>query len=539
MKKVLFVLFATMAIASSVHAQQFKIEKSAGFEATTNWYKLLQLKNGNTMLFSYEFKAPLFRLVSINFQWLGYDKSRKEIFRKSIKPEKWNGSGRIAKGIYEINGEAVLFIMCRFDEGNHELHRIRINGVTGDLISDDILGKLPRMGPWGKEAMQWANADPNNIYVEKDPATDCYAVVFFNGFAKDRNERIRTIHYDGSHKIVSEAFYESPEGAFKYLTYVGMAIDGRKKLFLSTYGRNGTSSDQKPRLIISALNSGDTLFKHNVLDFTEEFGFTKSLMIYNHNVNRIQMLSLTEVKSKTNLLTSKTTTYYALLLSTIDPDSLRIVDARLFGATKATEYARKNVDPDFNFTGMPQDMILNSDNTITILSEEMKSIIEMPVLVSIGVSDLSDTLAELRGYIINKRQYGGHQPLLVNRRRNGYYYGMESSGVWDYMSYMYIDAPGGRYIIFNDLDENFKKKETDTRRAVLQKPSEGNTVCCRLGENKVDRFYLFGEPQKRKTAYCNLDASSYDNNTHTLAALVYNADDARPEDIAIAWVTFE
>ncbi len=212
-------------------------------------------------------------------------------------------------------------------------------------------------------------------------------------------------------------------------------------------------------------------------------------------------------------------------------------------AGMAKEYARKNIDPDFKFTAMPQDMVLNGDNTITILSEEMKDFITARGYIA--VNDLTDTCSELRGYVISKVQYANQHTMLLRHsmllyeRRIGYNDDITSIDNNLGSSYTYCDAPSGRYIIFNDMDENFDKKEADTRRAALKQTSEGSAVCCKLEEGKVEKFYLYGEPKKRKTTYINLEASSYDNNSHTLAALVYNADDARLENINVAWITFE
>jgi hypothetical protein len=238
MKKPLLILTAILLCITSLFAQQTAIEKSEEFdEPAYGWNKLLQMKNGNTMFFHGTRKNGVEVTV--------YDSKRKQIASKEMETKLCDlDNMKKAKiiGLYEIAGEAVIFIV-QADDRVPTLYRIRVNASTGDIIKEDELGQLPKTSMWQGYAMVFGGVDASDMIVEKDPNSDCYAVIIFNGFAHNRSERIRVLHYDGSHKIINHAFYESPGGKFKYLRFIGAAVDGNKRVFVTTYGHNGNTSD--------------------------------------------------------------------------------------------------------------------------------------------------------------------------------------------------------------------------------------------------------------------------------------------------------
>ncbi|MCD6011025.1 MAG: hypothetical protein K0Q79_887 [Flavipsychrobacter sp.] len=544
MKNILLFV-ALLATFSPVFAQQFKIEKSAGFEEPEyGWNRLLQLKNGNTLFFHAENKEGIIVVA--------YDKSRKEIARKTITSQLWSVrrlKTSIIASLCEINGEAVLFLLQ-----DPKLYRLRISSTTADVIKEDDLGSLPLSVPFGGFAVQFGNADPNNIIVEKDPTSDCYATIYFNGFAKDRSERIRVVHYNGSHTIINEAFYESPGGAFKYLRYIGCVVDGDKRVFVTTYGHNGKSDDVAARVIVSSLKVGEKDFGHKLLNFSIDFNDTKSVMLYNRNNNKIQLLTLSQTGRSSKFFSSSTKTYFLTLLSYIDPETLDVTDVKVVQGQKVSEYAQSNIDAEYVYSGLPQHMVINKDNTTTILSEESRTVTtyrngsvvqERTFIGALGISELSDTGAELRGYAISKKQVTQSilPALYVAARSKGVYvpptqYGLGSTNVNQFMSFDYINAPNGRYILFNDLPVNYEKNESEKKRKTMSSVSESNTICFKLGDGKIDKFFLFGEPKDDQAIFCYIQASDYNKDINTYATLLVERE-RRKKEAKVAWVTFE
>ena len=515
------------------------------------WNKLLQLKNGNTFLFHAENKEGITVVV--------YDKSRKEISRKTLVSKLWDErklkSSKIA-GLYEINGEPVIFL-AQPDDHQPTLYRLQLNAATGDLIKEDLMGSLPKDVPFGGFAIKFGHADPNDIILEKDPGSDCYAVIFFNGFAKDRSERIRVVHYDGTHKIINDAFYESPNGAFKYLRFIGAVVDGNKRLYVTTYGHNGKSDDVAARVIVSCLKVGEKEFKHNLLSFSEDFDDTKSVMIYNRSNNKIQLLTLSKSGKKGGGMFSgaKTTTYYSTLLSYIDPESLAVTGVMQVAGQKVAEYVHKNIDPEYNYGGLPQQMVINKDNTTTILSEESTTQViydqyNNPVqqntfLGAVGVLELSDTGSELHGYAINKKQQanGIFPSLYISGRSKGVFspqvqQGMARSNVNQFMSFDYINASKGRYILFNDLPANYEKGEDERKRKLMATVSGSNLICFKLGDEKIEKSFLFGATDEDQSTFAFIEASDFNKEAGTYATMIVERKH-KDKETKVAWITFE
>ncbi len=549
MKKAIYLLCLLAVLSGSTSAQLYHIEKSAAFEEPEyGWNKILQLKNGTTVFLHAANKEGINVVV--------YDKSRKQIAKKTLTSKLWDErrlkSSKIA-GLYEINGEVVLFL-AQAEEHQPVLFRLRINATTGAIIKEDDLGSLPKDIPFGGWAVRYGHADPNDIIVEKDPASDCYGVVFFNGFAKDRSERIHVIHYDGSHNIINDAFYESPGGAFKYLRYIGAVVDGNKRLYVTTYGHNGNSEDAAARVIVSCLTVGEKDFKHNLLNFSEDFDDTKSVMTYNRNANRIQLLTLSQTGKKTKFFTGTTTTFFMTLLTYVDPESLAVTNVKPILGRKVADYVHSNIDKEYDFQGLPQHMVINKDNTTTILEEEIRTetmtqngavVQEKTLLGAIGISELNDTGAEIHGYAISKKQMTQSilPKLYISNRSKGVYtpapqYGFISGNVNQFMSFDYINAPKGRYVIFNDLPANYEKGEDERKRRTMSSVSGSNTICFKLGENSIDKFFLFGEPDDDKGTFCYIQASDYNKDISTYATLIVERI-GRKKESKLAWVTFE
>ncbi len=546
-------IFCCSALGTtSSFAQQFHIEKSAAFdEPDYGWNKLIQLKNGNTFLFHAESKEGIEVVV--------YDKARKEISRKMLTSELWDVKKlKISKiaGLYEINGEPVIFL-AQQSEHQPTLYRLRINATTGEMVKEEVLGSLPKDVPFGGWAIVYGHADPNDIIVEKDPESDCYAAIFFNGFAHDRSERIRVVHYDGTHKILNDAFYESPNEAFKYLRYIGAVVDGSKRIYVATYGHNGKSGadDSAARVIVSRMDVGQKEFGHKLLDFSEDFDDTKSIMLYNHAANKIQLLTLSLTGKKHGFFSGKTTSYYATLLSFIDPETLQVTAVKPLAAQQVVDYVHKNIDADYDYSGIVQQMVINKDNTTTVLMEENTTetttnqygaIVSQKTYVGgIGVSELSDDGTEMHGYAINKKQMmqGILPKLYVNGRAKGVYqsapqYGLIKGNVNQFMSFDYINASKGRYVIFNDPPSNYEKGEDEPKRKTMSSVSESNTICFKLGNTSIEKFFLFGDPGEKQSTFCYIAASDFNKDMSTYATMIVERT-GRDKQTRIAWITFE
>ncbi|MFI5196526.1 MAG: hypothetical protein ACHQD8_05505 [Chitinophagales bacterium] len=107
MKKLSGLFIALFVNLVMLHAQAPHIEKSVAFdEPTDGWNKVLLLKSGNTFFFHFTKKEGI--EVTI------FDKTRKVISDKTLTSDLWDTRkmrSTIIEGLYEINGEPVLFMV--------------------------------------------------------------------------------------------------------------------------------------------------------------------------------------------------------------------------------------------------------------------------------------------------------------------------------------------------------------------------------------------------------------------------------------------
>ncbi|MFI5196525.1 MAG: hypothetical protein ACHQD8_05500 [Chitinophagales bacterium] len=417
------------------------------------------------------------------------------------------------------------------------------------MVKEEEIGSLPKT----RIRMVGSSKESNEIFIEKDPLSDCYAVIFFNGYASDRDERIKVVHYDGNHKIINLAYYESPDESFKYLRFIGAVVDGNKRIFISTYGANSLRG-RDAHVFISRLNVSDSTFLNKTLDFTEDFRDTKSVMYYNHTNNTIQLLTLSYATGKVAFFTNASKHTYMSFLSYIDPETLNLKGVKPIIGNKIDEYAHNALGLEkINYHGLPQQMVINKDNSTTILSEEqtqeivydqktMQVISAKTYLGSIGMSELNEDGTEKSGYVIMKIQAAGGliEPLYISSRSKGKW--TYQKGYADYnsfLSYDYVNTEKGRYILFNDNNKNFDKDEDERRRKVVTNVNKLNTVCYSLTDGTVKKFFLFGDTQDKDLSNsCYIDASDFSKATNTYATIMI-ARDGRDRQAKMVWVTFE
>ncbi len=533
MKKVSLLLLTMILSMPCVFAQQPKIEKSESFEIpTAGFSKVLLLKNGNTAFFHFTKKEGI--EVKI------YDKSRKMIANQTVTSELWNPKrliSSIVEGLYEINGEPVLFL-AQFDGREPTLYRLRFDPFTGNIVKEEQIGSMPKI-----KAFDVASAD--KFYIEKDANSDCYVVIYFNAYGRGTEDRIKVVHYDGTHKAINVGYYELADESLRYLNYIGAVVDGNKRVFISTYAASNLKGENG-HVFVSRLNSTDSTFFSKPLDFTEDFRDTKSVMHYNRTSNTIQMLALALTKSKGG------GAYYLSFMSYIDPETMGLKSVKLLTGEKTNEYIHNVLQIEKNYQGMPQTMIVNKDNSTTVLSEEMTQqttvnqygavVSASTLLGGIGVSELKEDGTEKSGYVLMKNQMAGGiiNPLYMSSRRKGKW--MSLLGYNDYNSYIsydYIGTDNNRYIIFNDNTKNFGKDEDDRRRALVNNPNKLNTVCYALKGNDVNKFYLFGATEEKdQSNTCYIDASDYMAATNTYATLLIERD-GHDRQVRMAWITFQ
>lgn len=556
MKKI-FILFLALCCltVAATYAQVSKVETSTAFdEPEDGWNKVLQLKNGNTFFFHFTKKDGIEVTV--------YNKQRNVIAQKEITSELWDPKKMkhsVIEGLYEIGGQPVIFLQQRIDR-TPSLFRIKLDANTGEVAGEKLISTLDRYPIGANWAMAYGHVEQEDFYVEKDPRSDCYAIVNFNSFAES-DKRLEVIHYDGSegkHKIINRAFYASPQGQFKYLRFIGMTVDGPYNVYMCTYGFNHkTDMGNDSRVIMSRLKTehGDPVFTHNLLSFSEDFRETRGIMQYNKGTDMLQLMTLTYEKSKQGLFSSDRKTYYSTRMTFVNPHNLMIVDTKPVAGEMVANDLHQQFEHTSAFHGLPQQMVINRDHSTTILMEEMQSqivydgkgnvISAQTFLGNIGVSELNEKGNESDGHVILKVQscQGIFDPLYLNEK---------SKGKWSYrgggytfnnnafLSFDYLNTDNNKYILFNDYPSNYaREQDGQRRRKTVTTISGANTMCYKIQNGKLSRFYVFGTPQDDdQTKFCYVESSDFSQETNTYATLMMEKN-GRDKQAKIAWVTFQ
>ena len=448
-------------------------------------------------------------------------------------------------GAYEINGEPVIFLQY-FGDVTPVLYRLRINPSTGALIKEEVVGLRPK-----KFFMRQANdiGFDQNIYVEKDPESDNYAVIYFNGKEREVGDRIKVMHFDGNHKLLNQADYDSPDANIKFLNLIGAVVDGSKRVYIVTYGAQ-KEKGSKAHVFIAMLTHGDSTFLNKTLDFTEDFMKTNSDIVYDRKNNRLVMLTNTLAETK-----SSSTTYVSFL-SYIDPENLSLKGVNILSNEKVNEYAHKELNTKLDYTGLPQKLVLNRDNSITVLQEEMTfkevyseksgaTLGQYTYMGNIGITEVGTDGVEKNGYVMMKKQFyvGKLNSMYMAGRDKGLWsndiFSRRSANDDQFMSYEYINTDKGSYVLFNDNPKNDKKGNDQIKRKLAENTDYMNTICYFIKDGGAKRSYLFGEPKGKKyTIACDIEASDYDKKTNIYTTIV-SEQHGRKYDSHIAWIHFE
>jgi hypothetical protein len=217
MKLVACLLFSIF-FSITVHAQDSTLVLSAPIDISENgWNKLLQLKNGNTMLFHFELHKNI--LVKL------YDGSGKEILSKKIPLSILDANmfdNDVFDGLFEGNGEVLLFISQELFSIN-SMVRIRINSSNLNLINEEVIVKSDN------------HFKTRYSYVRNKPWIDKY-LVFSYDFAQqfaDTLIKAKITWYDFNNKVISETPINIAINRDEYHKFLNIAIDDSGSVYLA------------------------------------------------------------------------------------------------------------------------------------------------------------------------------------------------------------------------------------------------------------------------------------------------------------------
>jgi hypothetical protein len=548
-------------------AQTPKVERSQSFvEPESGASRLIMLKNGNTLFLNFTRKDGIKVTV--------YDPAHNarpvvEISGKVWEPRKMDDTK--LKGFYEIGGNVVVFLE-QIVQRAPSLYRLVIDGKTGTLLKEEKIAQLPTVDVGSAWGMTFGGLSIPDFYVRKDPQSDYYAVVSFNSLSHDRDKRIEVVHYGPDHSEINRAYYESPEGTYKYLKFLDMYVKGGEFVFMVNYAYNTRMSGGKDsRVLISQLKSGDKAFKYQFLNYTDDFKNIEAVTRYDSITKKLFLLTSIAAKSTDQEPSMELSGVgpdgrMVLLMNVIDPATIKVTKKYFINHPRLSDFTEKHLKYKNPYVGVIQDFRINPDHSITLMYEEMKQ--THPSISStssasgrttthtstytqlgdIGIIRINSAGKELSGYALPKTQRTetAMNEFELNRRPtvNWTYRRMGLSvnnfnDISGFFSYDYLNVNNREIIIYNDYarnvddeDENYRKKKT------MRFISDAHTVYAVYENGTLKKNYLFGDPEnENNNCFCSLEMNTYGQDGKSFATMMIEKKD-KEKKAYLVWVTF-
>ncbi len=548
MRSLFFVLMYTFVLGFNVIGKDGGMEKSAPFECPGyGMSKLFQLKNGNTFLVHFGQTQGLNIKVFDNTRKKTVDFVAKSKFFDTENPRNTK-----LEGVYELSGNIALFL-TGLEGQNIIMTRMIIDGNTGKILSDEKIAVVEKVSIWAGYMIAFAHSSPPDIFVEKDPNSDCYAVIVYNDLAHETNKRIFVQHFNGDHKLINAAYFNAPNSNFKITRYLSAAVDGDKCVFLSTYASSGKNAKSGlSGAFVSKLSAGSKNFENKAIPNTEKNRTVSSILRFNPKNNKLYLLK--EYFVRKTFIDS----VFDAELYCMNANSLNVLFSKQFEINKIQSAVDAPVKKKYEFAGRPENMVINADNSISILMEEtMVSKTSnsrgtrsggYKMINQTGISVYSDAGVELNGYWCNKSQINNNlsaQKEMCYREHGRWYaarskpfLGMFENNADQYCSYEYIETSKGKYVLYNELPENFEKyfkRQPDAIRTY------SNTVALlwKLGATENDKLKsLYGSYSADKHSFNYIFSGNYDKSTNTYTTVAIDVN-GKEKNAHVIWMDLD
>ncbi len=506
-------------------------------EPNKGWSNILLLKNGNTVFLNGNESVLLMKV---------FDTDRKEILTRNV-PFKASVKGGVPgkeqsfKAAFEQNGNVVILVSITDGCGLggyincvQSLYRFVIEPATAKIISGEKLGATEKVKSWGYNLDYMVL---NDIMVAKDPVSDRYAVLLFNGYTnlKITTDRVQLLTYDGSNQLLKSVVLDAPSTKDKAIHFAGLTMYD-KTVYLGTNKRDTDDKGKDIPVCISVLKDGADNFETKEVNITPFAINSDNQLLFNPGSQTLQMLTTTELgkERKGGFISINSETRYDQTsgISIVDVNSMDIKSTSGIDYSLADKYAKQKLGEKNGFNGNVPSAYLNTDNTVTIIPEERVTVTrssaggrgytEATYIGKIGIIKLDKDAKATESIVMRIREISGAM--------------MSGSAAYYYFDYKYLNTPEANYIVLNDIDENFDKPET-VKPHIMTTISDGNTILHKVTKNGVEKSYLFGKPEKKnETRFAMIGNSTYDTSSQTWATIVVSGKDKRAK---LAWVKFE
>lgn len=550
MPRQLLALLICLCLAAPATAKDpYEMSASLGLDEV-GINKVLCLRNGNTMLLHFQIGKPI--------QVFLFDSTHKRIASPQLHCKQLDLfmlTTSLFKGLYEVGGEAVIFFEQQ-NSGRHSLIMLRINGTTGKLIEERVVGRSKSL------------AKPSHFYVmQSTHSDDGYQILYSQEVPQFRQCNVHVSWYNARHELYKDVPLTFDRHKYDYMTVVG--AESRKDgifitLALSTMLVNGTRSNPVTTTI--------PIYNHYLQAFYIPTDSTKPLQrnidlseniipYYTHFTHNrfagtvnLMLLSYRDALYRFGL-EMRPTGLLDNLFFAFDPENL---DGNYNWVTHklANEWLLRKTDTTSAFSGFPICMHTDERGISTVVSESYernftsetyaRARVQETFLGNLCITQLNDEGKEIWGTVLPKSQY------YMSYRH--YYNPMDLGKRWQQQT-MFNDQPRqvferqfvsanvyhtgtSTYIIYNDANTNIKegvRPDIDTVYTLAM----SNACYYKLDRKReMTKKYLYGEPLNREYKNSFIEGADFDEQRSTYASLIRYK---RGEYVALrmAWAQME
>jgi hypothetical protein len=524
------------------------------------WDKVLLMPNGNTVLFHFEVRKGV--IVKV------FDKTRKEIASKKhicnvLDINRLELAGWI--GAEAIGNEAVIFISQEV-ENRRTLIRLRINGNTAGLISEEKLVQSPSF--------------QKEIFTKllREKGSDNYYIVCNQTNAGYAQKEINVLAYDAKHTRIKDIPLNIDAKGLDDMDLGSASIDGNgnislaveitriiqhpdvleRVMFICLLPKDGTSFQVSKVALPSHFRTFETSLSYNPfskyyqllttfqLDGYKQFGFAIKQVEYNYN--ELYILNQGSPLTPVQLPNSKLNTYIQSKLDTgyIFNGRTRFVDMNNFGLSTVIYdgiLMPKTTNGHFDAKGMKRiigitqyDEQGNEVNGLALSRAKLKSGKSPYVFASNNgiTSKTTYALQEIRDRIenepSNRMQGKASQAFMV---KNPFLNEPNNEG--QICDIYCMSANKFYYIFYNETSSNFGKTVADISDS-LYSSDYTHAVYYKVGKKKeTSKEYLLGTPIEGEYKQLLTQSGHFDDKTNLYATVVRHRK-GKETQTKIAWV---
>jgi hypothetical protein len=550
-KSLLFIALCMILSTSNIVAQKSNMifsEKTPELKDITG-SKVKLLKNGNTIFLQFTKEDGIYLKL--------YDTNKKKITEGKL-PLKLLGDkmkGYKIAGIFEINNDLMLMFGGYNTSRTPTLYRLILDGMTGIVKKEEPILEMTPLPIEAFYAVEYKDIPLPSFAVEKDPVSNCYAVVALNTFASETNKRIQVAHYSPLHVQLNKAYFISPESRFKYSDFTDIFVYGENAVILSTYiynTKSGKDGKEESIFYFSKLNKNSTTFINTTLTYAIEIPDAECEFMYDASSKNVNAI----IKTYDGIDKKSRSFIYSFFVQPFNPNTMALGKSYKYALEKANAYYTSNVNIGKQYTGMIQNLIVDQSGNNILLNE-------MPITYDITTSNSTYVVGEtintlLENIAITSVTQDGKENYSLIIPYNHFILNGSSS-------FNYIDNKKGKftcslndkyygacvdlvageknnYVLLNNTVKNVERPESD-------KSIDGNIkggsswitpILYTISSNgTLTKQFLFDKPAADNVIkYCLFQTADFNPSTGTYAVLVSEKIKGKKMD-SIVWFNLE